>query len=447
MRLASFDPRHALAKLAPTVTACAIGLATLSAGPTTLSAQDPMAMSRSTDELERLTDRQLENLLGPIALYPDALLAQVLVAATFPEQIEDAARFVRANGTDAVDGQSWDVSVKSVAHYPSALNLLADKLEWTAAIGRAYATQSSDVMAAIQRLRGLADQQGNLVSTNEQQVVREQGNYVIVPARPRVIYVPVYDPVVIYSRPVFRVGVRNPYWTFGVGFPIGGWLIYDCNWGLRTVYYNGWNDGYFEYGGGWRARARPYIQISTVYVRPRITQVFVNRDIGRRRIDYGILDRGPRLHGDVFFDRRRDGDRREYDGRGGDRRPPEPRTAQPRGAEPRGPEPRLLDPRGNDPRDGQDRRGGPDRRPELPDDRVIERRAMPRGDGGVIIERRTPRDQGPITRDGAPQGPAGRSPAPDKGAPRSEPSKGEAKGGGDPRTARPRTPPPFDARG
>ncbi|MEI6741114.1 MAG: DUF3300 domain-containing protein, partial [Gemmatimonadaceae bacterium] len=385
MRLTAFDPRHALAKLAPTVTAYAIGLAAIGVGPLELSAQDPMAMSRAADEQERLGDRQLDNLLGPIALYPDALLAQVLVAATFPEQVDDAARFVRANGTDRVDAQSWDVSVKSVAHYPSALNLLADRLEWTAAIGRAYATQSSDVMASVQRLRALADQQGNLVSTPEQQVVREQGAYVIVPARPRVIYVPVYDPVVIYSRPVFRAGVRSPYWTFGVGFPIGGWLIYDCNWGLRTVYYNGWNDGYFEYGGGWRARARPYINITTVYVRPRVTQVFVNRDISRRRIDYGMLDRGPRLYGDTYFDRRRDGDRRDGDrrdgdrrdneGRGGDRRPPEPRIAQPRGAEPRGPEPRGNDPRGNDPR-GNDPRGQ-DRRPELPADRIIERRAMP----------------------------------------------------------------------
>ena len=136
-------------------------------------------VSRLVVDVERFADNQLDNLVGPIALYPDALLAQVLVAATFPDQVEDAARWVREHGTSGIDEQSWDVSVKSVAHYPSALNMMADKGDWTATLGRAYAYQSSDVMAAVQRMRRLADTQGNLVSTAQQQVVRESNQYEI----------------------------------------------------------------------------------------------------------------------------------------------------------------------------------------------------------------------------------------------------------------------------
>src|SRR5208282_2100546 len=85
---------------------------------------------------EPYSPEQLDNLLSPIALYPDPLLAQVMVAATFPDQIEEAARWVRANGQNGIDDQNWDVSVKSVAHYPSVVEMMADKLDWTTAIGQ-----------------------------------------------------------------------------------------------------------------------------------------------------------------------------------------------------------------------------------------------------------------------------------------------------------------------
>ena len=118
----------------------AVTLLGSSLSPAVLHAQDPVTVVR-TSELQRFSEQELENLLGPVALYPDALLAQVLVAATFPDQIADAAQYVRANGTATVDEQPWDVSVRAVAHYPSALNTLADKLDWTTALGQAYALQ------------------------------------------------------------------------------------------------------------------------------------------------------------------------------------------------------------------------------------------------------------------------------------------------------------------
>ena len=231
------------------------------------------------DASQRFSASQLDNLAGPVALYPDALLAQVLVASTFPDQIQDAADFVKAYGTDSVDVQSWDVSVKAVAHYPSVLNTMADKIDWTSALGKAYATQSSDVMASVQRLRRMAADQGNLNSTPQANVVRASESIQIVPVEPRVIYVPVYDPYVIYSRPIFSVGYSSRYWSWGIGFPIGSWLIYDCDWGLRRVYYNGWSPSYYAFGGGWRQRSRPFIQVTNIYINPRYNNVYVNRNV------------------------------------------------------------------------------------------------------------------------------------------------------------------------
>ena len=290
----------------PFVPLLALSLA-MTAPLASVTAQLVVAPRNEVLDVERFTDNQLDNLVGPIALYPDALLAQVLVAATFPDQVEDAARWVREHGTDGIDEQPWDVSVKSVAHYQAALNMMADKGDWTATLGRAYAYQSSDVMAAVQRMRRLADTQGNLVSTAQQQVVRESNQYVIVPAQPRVIYVPIYDPIFVYTRPVFNVGVTGRYWSFGVGYPIGGWLNYDLDWGRRAVYYNGWDDAYVGYGGGWRARSRPFIQVTNIYVSPQYRDVYVNRDVVYRTVNYRNVDRYAGYHRDVSFASRRDG--------------------------------------------------------------------------------------------------------------------------------------------
>ncbi len=285
----------------------AVAIALLIPGATS-EAQNPLpSAGSSTDGYSdaRYSADQLDNLLSPVALYPDALLAQVLVAATFPDQVEDAASWVRAHGTDGIDDQPWDVSVKSVAHYPSALNMLDDKLDWTATLGRAYAYQSADVMLAVQRLRAMAAEQGNLVSSSQQRVVREENFYIIAPANPRVIYVPVYDPILVYTRPIFSVNTYSRYWSFGVGFPIGGWLSYDLDWGRRAVYYHGWEPRYYGLGGGWRSYSRPYVNITNVYVNSRYRTVYVNRNTWNRGIDYRNVDRYSRIHPDAWFDRNR----------------------------------------------------------------------------------------------------------------------------------------------
>ena len=236
--------------------------------------------------------QQLDNLLAPIALYPDPLLAQVLPAATFPDQIDEAARYVRAFGQNGIDVQSWDVSVKAVAHYPTVLYMMADKIDWTSALGQAYVNQSTEVMSSVQRLRAMARSQGNLVSGPQIEVIEDAGFIQIWPGDPRYIYVPVYDPAIVYFR--------QPFWGvavgFSIGFFIGSWLNYDCDWHGRRIFYTGWR------GGGWIARSRPHIRITNVYVDNRFEHVNVNRRIVDRHVNFDNVNRNNNVHRDVNFD-------------------------------------------------------------------------------------------------------------------------------------------------
>jgi hypothetical protein len=243
--------------------------------------------------------------------------------------------------------------------------MMTSKPDWTTALGQAYAMQSSDVMASVQHLRSMAHDQGNLVSTAQQNVVVDNGNYVIVPAQPQVIYVPVYDPVVIYTRPVFYARGFGGYWSFGVGFPIGGWLSYDCDWRGRRVYYQGWDNRGYGYDW-WRARSRPYVRITNVYVNPRYANVYVNRGVEHRSVNYGALDHYNGVHRDVHYapamgnDRDHGRDRATPPGRpssGFDYRTTIPTTVQPRV---NGSYDDRNAPRGGQGRDGQSRGGSPD---------------------------------------------------------------------------------------
>ena len=234
---------------------------------------------------------QLDNLLAPIALYPDPLLAQVLVAATFPDQIDEAARFVRDDpNADDVDGQPWDVSVKAVAHYPTVLDMMADKLDWTTALGQAYVNQSTDVMTSVQRLRGQARDEGNLVTTSEIQVVDSDGGIELWPAQPEYLYVPQYDPAVVFfyhRAPLF----------FGAPFFIGAWLNCDFDWHAHRVFYHGWQGD-----GGWVGRSRRYVHLTNVYVNNSYRNVVINRTVVNRTVNYGGLNRYDTVHRQATFD-------------------------------------------------------------------------------------------------------------------------------------------------
>ena len=184
-----------------------------------------------TRSVPLLTAEQLDELLGPIALYPDALIALILPASTMPTDLVLASRYIAAgNDTAKVDEQPWDESVQALARYPDVVTWMDDKLSWSIMVGDAFVAQPVDVMQSIQRLRAKARAAGTLVDSAEQSVVEEEGSIRIVPAQPEVIYVPVYDPAVVYVP-------RSSSWGWGTSlisyrwcYPTGVWLSYDCDW-------------------------------------------------------------------------------------------------------------------------------------------------------------------------------------------------------------------------
>ncbi|WP_317920581.1 MULTISPECIES: DUF3300 domain-containing protein [unclassified Cupriavidus] len=222
---------------------------------------------------------ELEALVAPIALYPDSVLSQVLMASTYPLEIVQAARWVKANpkvkgdaALKAVESQPWDVSVKSLVAFPQVLEPLNDKLDWTQKLGDAFLGQEKEVLDAVQRLRARAQQSGNLKSNEQQKVIVEpapappvqagqeappaQASQTIVriePANPEVIYVPAYNPTVVYgawSYPAYPPYYWPPYpayypgaalmtgFAWGVGLAAAGAIFGNCNWGGGDVNIN-----------------------------------------------------------------------------------------------------------------------------------------------------------------------------------------------------------------
>jgi hypothetical protein len=175
---------------------------------------------------------ELDQLLGPIALYPDPLIAQILPLATLPSQVVLADRYVSGGGDpNYIDQQNWDPSAQALARYPNILKMMDDNLAWTTELGQAFLNQQQDVMDAIQRLRAQAQAYGNLTSTPQQNVLVEDGAIEILPADPQVIYVPSYQPNVVYYQRAYG----SPFISFGLGFNIGGWLNFDFDWRNRRV--------------------------------------------------------------------------------------------------------------------------------------------------------------------------------------------------------------------
>jgi hypothetical protein len=196
---------------------------------------------------------ELDQLVAPIALYPDELLAQILMASTYPLEVVQADRWVKANQglkgealTAALEKQNWDPSVKSLVQFPQVLDMLSQKLDWTQKLGDAFLEQQKDVMDTVQKLRAKAEAEGNLKSTKEQKVVveKETKTIIIEPANPQVVYVPTYNPTVVYGA--WPYPAYPPYYyyppgyvagaalfSFGVGMAIGaawGYAWGNCNW-------------------------------------------------------------------------------------------------------------------------------------------------------------------------------------------------------------------------
>jgi uncharacterized membrane protein YgcG len=204
------------------------------------------------------TPEQLQQLVAPIALYPDSLVAQILAASTFPEQVVEADRWVQARPdlkgdalAQAIDQEPWDPSVKALAAFPSVLGNMDKNLSWTSSLGDAYYNQEQDVMDAVQVMRQRAQAAGNLQSTPQQTVTDQDSNIVIEPASPEIVYVPAYDPWVVYGGPLEPwpgwypypgIWYGGPYLFFGAGFGIGffggygwGWHHWGSDWHHHSV--------------------------------------------------------------------------------------------------------------------------------------------------------------------------------------------------------------------
>ncbi|HTZ49935.1 MAG TPA: DUF3300 domain-containing protein [Verrucomicrobiae bacterium] len=246
-----------------------------------IPAQDP----GNPTEAATQTPEQLQALVAPIALYPDALVAQILTASTFPDQLAVADYWVQQNKNltgsalmQAVDKQSWDPSVKALTEFPSVLDNLAKNLAWTSSLGEAYHNQQAEVMTAIQTCRAQAKAKGNLQTNSQITVVQQSPQTIVIqPTNPQVVYVPQYNPAIVYGYPYVVPSYVAPTYTtgdvvaagiigFGAGIAVGammaggccgwGYSSWNCGWhGTAVVYHGGayygnaaWHGGYYNGG-------------------------------------------------------------------------------------------------------------------------------------------------------------------------------------------------------
>ncbi|CAG0937875.1 hypothetical protein GALLN_00030 [Gallionellaceae bacterium] len=216
--------------------------------------------SASAQSIHAFNQEELDQMLAPIALYPDALLSQILMASTYPLEIGEAAHWSRANpdlkgeqAVKAVDKKNWDPSVKSLVAFPQILLMMDEKLDWTERLGDAFLAQQSQVMDTVQYLRQRAQEAGNLYSSDQIRVVPQEEVIVIESVNPRVIYVPYYDPVAVYG-PWWWPAYPPVYWApwpgyyfvdrfaWDVGIMIGTEFFFGAiDWPRRHVYVTRFN--------------------------------------------------------------------------------------------------------------------------------------------------------------------------------------------------------------
>ncbi|MEO8602239.1 MAG: DUF3300 domain-containing protein [bacterium] len=203
-------------------------VATTACGSSRASAQTASSGSSASSA------ESLDTLVAPIALYPDALVADVLAASTYPVQVVESGRAV-ANGAKptASDMSQWDKSIQALVEFPSVLTMMSSQLTWTTQLGQAVSQSQANVMAAVQRVRAEAQKAGNLQSNDKQTVTTQASTIIIEPANPQVIYVPQYNPVTIIEPAPAYVAAPVGYglMTFGVGFAAGALTAYACDWG------------------------------------------------------------------------------------------------------------------------------------------------------------------------------------------------------------------------
>ena len=236
-------------KKRPLITALTVFLALLLGVPLGVLAQ-------SGGEQKTYKQEELDQMIAPIALYPDSLLTQILMASTYPLEVVEADRWAKKNKdvkgdalTKALEAQPWDPSVKSMVNFPQVLAMMSEKLDWTQKLGDAFLAQQKDVMDTIQKLRKKAHAEGNLKTTKEQVVKVEKEVIIIEPANPQVVYVPTYTTTVVYGTWPYPAYPPYPYYPpgyapgvglfgFGAGVAVGaawGYAWGHANWGGGDV--------------------------------------------------------------------------------------------------------------------------------------------------------------------------------------------------------------------
>jgi hypothetical protein len=340
----------------------ALGLLALVVGTSPAPAEtyivEPITDSAATPaDGQGFSQAELDQMLAPIALYPDALLSQVLIAATYPLEIVEAARWSRQNpqlsGEDAVAAvaeQGWDPSVTSLVAFPDLLARMDEDLEWTRKLGDAMLYQETQVMDSIQFLRARADATGTLESTEHVKVIREEKTIVIEPARTRIVHVPYYDPYVVYGTwwwPAYRPIVWAPpayyygyggypgfYWGSGIHIS-AGFFYSSFYWPQRSVviintprYYHPpryWNSRpYYKhyrnyaYTPGQKWKHNPVHRRGVAYRQPEVRDRYVRYSPGSKSVSTGTFSGGQRpsrdgaAHNRGGRDERNAGNNREW---------------------------------------------------------------------------------------------------------------------------------------
>ncbi|HTY43155.1 MAG TPA: DUF3300 domain-containing protein [Thermoanaerobaculia bacterium] len=235
-----------------------------------MAAQDPAAATASSSAPAPLSASQLQSLVAPIALYPDPLLTQVLVASTYPLDVMEAQQWLAQNSgltgsalTTAAQKQPWDPSVQALTEFPSILKQLASNVSWTTNLGNAFLAQKNDVMDAVQTLRQQAQSAGNLQSNAQQTVTTQTTDskqYIVIqPASTQYVYVPTYNPTVVFGPPAVPY---PPIWypppVYGGGFAVG--------FAAGVSFGGGWFGGGWGWGCGWGGHTTININNNNTYI-------------------------------------------------------------------------------------------------------------------------------------------------------------------------------------
>jgi hypothetical protein len=225
------------------------------------------------EERSRYEQPELDQMLAPVALYPDALLSQILMASTYPLEVVQAARWSRANphlkGQDAVqavESRDWDPSVKSLTAFPQILSMMDQKLDWTERLGEAFMAQQEQVMDTVQHLRRRAEAAGNLRSDDRARIMRHGEAIIIEPADPHVVYVPYYNPVVVYG-PWWWPAYPPVYWAPWPGYYSAPAFV-GFHWGSGITISAGFFFGTFD----WYHRHVRIVHVHHYHSRPHISR-------------------------------------------------------------------------------------------------------------------------------------------------------------------------------